>query len=245
MPSVTSEKYRWCQARFDRQYPEFRNAGQLYQELAGAHIDVHTRVLDLGCGRSSLAAPQMNVAHCTAGIDRSLVDLQGNHSVRHPILGGAERLPFAAASLDVVLSQWVVEHLARPDAVFAEVARVLRPGGAFILLTTNARNYVPLVSRLVPAQVQGGLLESLIGRPQHESFPTHYRANTCRALSRLAGRVGLTMAQCTYVGNPFYLAFSRPLFLGALLFERLTDPPPLRGLKLYIVAVLGKPIADR
>lgn len=43
----------------------------------------------------------------------------------------AEKIPFDENSFDVVVSNFVVHHLARPDAVFREVARVLKPEGRF------------------------------------------------------------------------------------------------------------------
>jgi ubiquinone/menaquinone biosynthesis C-methylase UbiE len=41
----------------------------------------------------------------------------------------AEQLPFADASFDVVLSNGVIDLIPDKDAVFAELFRVLRPGG--------------------------------------------------------------------------------------------------------------------
>lgn len=50
--------------------------------------------------------------------------------VRHE---DAEQLTFADASVDVVVSCDVLEHVAEPRRAFAEIARVLRPGGRAIL----------------------------------------------------------------------------------------------------------------
>jgi ubiquinone/menaquinone biosynthesis C-methylase UbiE len=41
----------------------------------------------------------------------------------------AERLPFADASFDVVISNGVIDLIPDKDAVFSELYRVLRPGG--------------------------------------------------------------------------------------------------------------------
>ena len=43
--------------------------------------------------------------------------------------GGAERLPFPDANVDVVISNGVIDLIPDKDAVFSEIARVLRPGG--------------------------------------------------------------------------------------------------------------------
>jgi malonyl-CoA O-methyltransferase len=51
------------------------------------------------------------------------------------VLGDAQRLPLRDASIDLVFSNLMLEWCADPDAVFAEVRRVLRPGGLFTFTT--------------------------------------------------------------------------------------------------------------
>ena len=237
---VYSPRYRRCQARFDRWYPGFRDAGGRYRDLVAAAVTPETRLLDLGCGRASLAGDALQAARQSVGVDLDRDDLRHNATIGHALLANGETLPFASASFDVLISQWVLEHLARPERVFGEIARVLRPGGQAILFTTNANNYIPLASRLTPDALQSGLLRRWLKRPAHESHATHFRANTRRRLQQLAHAADLELTACEYVGNPFYLAFSPLLFWGALLFEKATDPPPLRRFKLYLLAVVRK-----
>jgi SAM-dependent methyltransferase len=47
------------------------------------------------------------------------------------------RLPFDDSTFDVVLNTASVDYLVKPFEVFAEVARVLRPGGLFLVIFTN------------------------------------------------------------------------------------------------------------
>jgi SAM-dependent methyltransferase len=189
----------------------------------------------------SLAVEQISRAGLSVGLDPSLPDLIHNRDVTYLVGGSGEALPFTSSSMDLVVSQWTVEHLAQPQVVFDEMARALRPGGRVVVFTSNANNYIPLVSRIIPDQMQDALIERLLRRPTHETFPTYFRANTRRRLDRLARGSGLVLEKCTFVGNPFYFAFSPLLFRIALLFEKLTDPRPLRGLKLYLLATLHKP----
>jgi ubiquinone/menaquinone biosynthesis C-methylase UbiE len=235
-----SPRYRRCQALFDRRYPNFVNAGERYAQWLAAALTPDSTLLDLGCGRDSLAAEAIRRAARSIGVDLVADDLRHNRVVQLPVLATAYRLPFRAERFDVIASQWVVEHFPQPERAFDEMARVLRPHGKVILLTTNAHNYVPLLSRLVPSAARRLALNRLLRRPAHESHPTFYRANTRRALSHLAERARLRLEQLEFIGNPFYMAFSVPLFRLALLYERLTDSPRLRCFKLYILARLAK-----
>src|SRR3989441_7939239 len=98
------------------------------------------RVLDLGsgAGTDSLVAAQMvGEAGSVTGIDmtpemlakaRAAAAEMGAANVEF-VQGEAERLPFADASFDVVISNGVVDLIPDKDAVFAELFRVLTPGG--------------------------------------------------------------------------------------------------------------------
>jgi SAM-dependent methyltransferase len=97
-------------------------------------------VLDIGCGAGmdTLAAAQMvGTGGTVTGIDMtpSMV-AKARRSVAETGLanvtiveGSAEDLPFESASFDVVISNGVIDLIPDKDAVFSEVARVLRPGG--------------------------------------------------------------------------------------------------------------------
>jgi len=64
-------------------------------------------------------------------------------------LNTVPRLPFTDGSFDRVICTASVEYLIHPDAVFADVARVLRPGGVFALTFSN-RWFPPKTIRLWP-----------------------------------------------------------------------------------------------
>lgn len=242
---TSTSQYRRCQEIFARWYPGFRNAGEQFRDIVADLVTPDTLLLDLGCGRTSLAAEPMQRASRSVGVDISLQDLQHNHALSDLILADGELLPFADSSFDLVVSQWAVEHFERPGLVFAQIARILRPGGNCVLFTTNAHNYIPLMSRLLSGKSQSGLIAGLLQRPAHESFPTYYRANTAAQIGSLCQRFGLRPTTTVYVGNPFYLAFSPLLFYCGLVFEKLTDDPHLKHLKLYLLTVLTRPANEQ
>jgi len=237
---VKSECYRRCQKLFESLYPHFRDAGQQYWEIIANLVNPQTTVLEIGCGRTSLASEEISKAKYSAGTDVSLLDLRHNITVTYRVAANGAQLPFPSCHFDLIISQWVIEHLEMPKPVFVEMSRVLRSRGRIILLTTNANNYIPLLSRIIPSKWHGRLIEHFLHRPSHESFPTFYRANTYKRLELLGHQSGLKLEECIYIGSPFYLAFSPLLFKIALLFEKLTDASAMRGLKLYLIAKLRK-----
>ena len=103
-------------------------------------LETGERVLDLGSGAgtdSLVAALMVGPAGSVTGIDmtpemlakaRAAADEAGLRNVTF-VEGDAESLPFADASFDVVLSNGVIDLIPDKDAVFAELYRVLVPGG--------------------------------------------------------------------------------------------------------------------
>lgn len=64
------------------------------------------------------------------------------------MLGRGQRLPFADDSFDLVLSEYVFEHLADPAVVLAEIDRVVRPGSEIIILVPNPAHYYAKVATM-------------------------------------------------------------------------------------------------
>lgn len=109
--------------------------------LQAAEIRRGEGVLDLGAGAGDNTRALAEAGAEATGIDFSpkMTDVARR---RHPSIAfqaaDAEQLPFESRTFDVVVANCVVHHLARPTAVFREVARVLKPGGRFLFTVWGA-----------------------------------------------------------------------------------------------------------
>lgn len=104
------------------------------------------RVLDLGCGFGRHAFESLRRGARVVACDMSLAELKDvsgmfaaigddeaatlpHQSWGAAANGDATRLPFADGSFDRIIASEVLEHVPDDGAAFAELARVLRPGG--------------------------------------------------------------------------------------------------------------------
>lgn len=111
----------------------------LIRSLAGSAFQKGGFSVDLGCGPGALTA-LLRGDHILLGVDS---DREALHNFAEPdiprIQASAERLPFSAKSVDVVLAISLVEHIENQSAFFVEVARVLKPGGRLVIQLPELR----------------------------------------------------------------------------------------------------------
>ncbi|BBY66882.1 class I SAM-dependent methyltransferase [Mycolicibacterium helvum] len=121
--------------------------------------DASGRVVEIGAGTG------LNVGHYPEGLDelvltepepdmrRKLVRQASRRALAVRVVGApAERLPFADASADTVVSTLVLCTVDNPEQALREIARVLRPGGRLLFI-----EHVRASSRFLSA-CQDGLL---------------------------------------------------------------------------------------
>lgn len=191
-----------------------------------ARLAPHHRLLDLGAGAGIV--PQMNfrgLAAQVCGVDPD-PRVATNAHLDEARVGVGEQIPYPDAHFDVVVADNVLEHLDDPDRVFAEVARVLKPGGSFFAKTPNAWHYVPAIARCTPHSFHRFVCR-LRGRAGVDTFPTRYRANTPRAIASIGARHGLRLtASSTHEERPEYLRISAPTYVVGWMYERAVNTLP-------------------
>ena len=95
-------------------------------------------VLDIGCGTGDLTREASQAELICFGIDLSYEMLVAARGIHAPLIeADAEALPIARSSIDGVISGFALRNFTDPSKVFQEVARVLVPGGRFVILEVD------------------------------------------------------------------------------------------------------------
>ena len=98
------------------------------------------RVLDVGCGEGQVARRVARLGTDVVGIDASMAQVSAAHD-----RGGspqfmrarAEQLPCLSGGFDAVVVCLALEHADPFEPAISEIARVLAPGGRFLLFLTH------------------------------------------------------------------------------------------------------------
>ena len=98
------------------------------------HLMPGDRVLDVACGTGDLCRDLAAAGYEPVGIDLSAGMLRHARTAAPLVQGDALRLPFAERALDGAVSGFALRNVVDLPALFAELARTVRPGGRISLL---------------------------------------------------------------------------------------------------------------
>jgi len=235
----------------ERFYPETRFGG--FTHLDGT-ISFYIRVrallkrefvvLDLGCGRGAHAEDPVEMrrslrnfkGQCTQVIGVDVDPAAGDNPHLDQffrIQNG--KLPLEGGTIDLCVSDFVLEHIEMPDDFFSEVFRVLKPGGYLCLRTANRIGYVAIIARFTRSRWHRWILsKAMPNRKFEDVFPTFYRCNTTRRLSRTLHSHGFDAVVFGYESEPAYFSFSRFFYRLATWHQKLA--PNFLKLSLFAFA---------
>jgi SAM-dependent methyltransferase len=137
-------------------------------------------------------------------------------------------------SADLAILIFVMEHIETPERLFAELARILRPGGGVFILAPNILTGAAVAIRLVPPPIRRAIKPILSGKEEVADYPTFYRLNTVSALDRMASRFGLTRDQLEMRSGIGYFYRFPGFHLWHRFLDRVSSPGPLRRFKGFI-----------
>ena len=179
----------------NREYWWYRARRELFLTVFAPLVDPGSRILEIG------SADGPSVEWLASLGDRIATDLDPTGLAPGDVCASATALPFPAATFDVVGAFDVVEHVPDEATVFAELRRILRPGGVLLIS--------------VPAyQWAWTELDDLAG---------HHRRYTRPRLTRAATDADFEVIRSTHA-----FAASFPFFAADRLRARVTGRSPER-----------------
>jgi SAM-dependent methyltransferase len=236
---------------FEKYYlnrPDFTDGTTQFHSLLRQYIRPAARILEIGPGPSNPTSEFLSSLGRVTGVDVS-DELYCNPALSAACTFDGIRFPFAEGSFDACVSNYVLEHVAEPEAHFAEVARVLQPGGVYIFRTPNLWHYVTLGSRFSPYGIHRRLAKRLRGQhaDAYGPYPTFYRCNRRRRIHALCQSAGLQVVRLDAVEKePSYGRLHRLLFYPMMAYERLVNSSPaLRCFRVNLFGVVQKPAAGQ
>lgn len=218
---------RWLDP--SRQYSQI-----LYAQMLSKLVPDRAAWLDAGCGhqvfkiKSTLEEAQLvSRTSLAVGCDLDLHALRIHRSFQLRTCSDLRQLPFGSSRFDIVTLNYVAEHLEDPNATFVELARVLRPGGALVIVTPHALGYFVRLSRLGHYFLPKSFIRRFIlireYRSPEDIYPTFYRANTREDLSFQLRTVGLAEEDFQMLRDPAIFNFIAPLAAFELLLTRFLE----------------------
>lgn len=152
-------------------------------------------IAEVGCGRGALVDLDKSdgawqdlrgPGRKVIGIDVEEIGTENPVIDEFRLIGQDGRWPLEDASIDLAVSDFVLEHVTDPPSFVAELTRTLRPGGVFLARTVSRYSLLSLGARLVPNHSHARALNVLQpGRQEQDVFRTAYRMNTRRDLAQL------------------------------------------------------------
>lgn len=213
-----------------------------YLSLVKKNMDPSSVILDAGCGlggvfaKSKLNNPSKR--KLLIGID---VVKGKNPYIDKKYVGSLDKLPFKNDTFDVIVCEWVVEHLKYPRLVFNEFSRVLKKGGHLIIFTPNALNPLVFFSKIIPTKLKDAILNKFLNEEDNDLFHVFLRCNSTRTINKIAEQVGFKREFLKTYPNPHYFRFNNILLALMIYIDKiLVKFKFLNFSKMYILACYKK-----
>lgn len=191
-------------------------------------------ILDFGCGRGEYQDDKVKYRRelrimkgkCQKVIGADIDEI----GYKNPCLDEFYKLegtciPIPDHSVDLCFCDWVLEHIEKPEELFPEFKRVIKPGGYLCIRTVNKWNYVSILSRIIPRKMHKKILSFVQPhRDEEDVFPTYYRCNSLNSIRKMLSSISNDFIVYSYETEPAYLNFSKFIFGIGVFFHKITIP---------------------
>ncbi len=202
-------------------------------------------VLDFGAGRGRFLEDPVafrrdlqrlrGAVARVVGVDVDAAVLENTAVDEAHVIVAGDPLPLPDASVDIVVADFVFEHVDDPRWAALELDRVLRPGGWICARTPNRQGVIAAAARLVPNRHHAAVLRTLQPhKRERDTFPTVYRMNSPAALRACFPPQRYAHLTYAHDGGPAYAGGSR---IGWAFFRSLARLTPARFRPMLFVLI--------
>ena len=120
-----------------------------------------------------------------ADIDKAIFKNKSSHK---NLLIKKNVIPLKNNSVDIIICDWVFEHIDNPTLFFTEINRVLKKNGYICARTPHKYNYFSLVSNILEGSNFKDFLLKKIQPGRKEYFKSFYKLNTKNKIDKIFKR---------------------------------------------------------
>lgn len=228
--------------------PGLRYSQYVYEDAIREEMIPERSWLDLGCGHHLLPEWRyeeekelLGACSFVVGLDYDMLSLKKARTIKHLLRGSISELAFKDNQFGFMTSNMVVEHLDDAEKQFAEIYRVLEPGGVFLFHTVNMDGYKTLFARLLPEFLKKPLARLLEDRAAEDVFPAHYQANSTKQIEAIATQVGFEVKKIHLFNNVAEFSVFPPFAFFEYIWIRILETNAMREWRTNIICALVKP----
>ena len=154
-------------------------------------------VLDLGAGKGVWFQNKNNIELIQTiqylkphvkklyGADMDPIILR-NKSTDENLLIKNNIIPLKNSSIDIIICDWVFEHIQYPKIFYKEINRVLKRNGTLCLRTPHKFSYMSLISNLLEGSIIKDWLLKKTQPGRKKYFRSFYKINTQHKINKLS-----------------------------------------------------------
>jgi len=230
------------QAILKKYFPNHLWPDEVYKNKIKSYISDGVRIGHLGCGRDLNRVYEVINGAKVFGIDFNLESLK-EYKTGERIRANLEKIPFRDEYFDLLISEFVFEHIEYPENVINECKRILKRNGKIIFLTINKFSLSGIISSFTPQWFHKFVRRRML-EPQfyNDVFKTYYRFNSTGKIRKIFKDYGFKEIELTFLEAEISYFDKSPalLELGCIVNKFIMTTKILQPFQTYLLGIFEK-----